>query len=87
MNINRANCRINNIIYFGTGHFGCLHQRCAEMPYSVAQNNEELEENILNFDEKDYEEKLKRFEKAVELVFDGKASERACEYLEKSSAR
>ena len=52
------------------------------MPYSVAQNNEEMEENILNFDEEEYEKKLVQFEKEVELVFDGKASEKVCEFLE-----
>ncbi|MBR6680595.1 MAG: CDP-glycerol glycerophosphotransferase family protein, partial [Clostridia bacterium] len=46
-----------------------------EMPYSVAQNNDELEENILMFNEEEYQRKLEKFEKDVKLVFDGKASQ------------
>lgn len=55
-----------------------------EMPYSVSQNNEELEAAILNFNEDEYLKKLDNLEKAVVLVFDGKASQRTCEYVEKN---
>lgn len=58
-----------------------------EMPYSVAQNNDELEENILTFNEEEYQRKLEKFERDVELVFDGKASQRTCEYLEKEMGK
>ena len=53
-----------------------------DLPYSISQNNEELEANILGFDEKEYLDKMQQFEEAVELVFDGKASQRVCDYLE-----
>lgn len=52
------------------------------LPYSVAQNNDELEENILHFDEDKYLSMMRQFENAVELVFDGKASKRAADKLE-----
>jgi len=54
----------------------------AVLPYSVAQNNDELKENILNFDENKYLSLMKQFEKAVELVFDGKASARVADRVE-----
>lgn len=53
-----------------------------ELPYPIAQNNEELRENILNFDEKSYLSKLKQFEKAVQLIFDGKASSKVADRIE-----
>lgn len=53
------------------------------LPYPIAQNNEELKENILNFDEKKYLSRLEEFESAVRLVFDGRASERVAERIEK----
>lgn len=53
------------------------------LPYSIAKNNEELEENILCFDEDKYITMMKQFENAVELVFDGKASKRVADKLEK----
>ena len=52
------------------------------LPFSISQNNDEFERKILNFDEKAYLERLKAFEKGVELVFDGKASKRAVERIE-----
>ncbi len=52
------------------------------LPYLIAQNNEELEENILKFDENKYISMMKQFENAVELVFDGKASARVADKVE-----
>ena len=54
----------------------------AILPYPVAQNNDEMERNILDFDKKQYLLKMKCFEKAVELVFDGRASEKVGDILE-----
>lgn len=54
----------------------------AVLPYSIAQNNEELEENILSFDYNIYLLKMKQFEQAVNLIFDGKASEKVVNKLE-----
>lgn len=52
------------------------------LPYPIAQNNDELEENILHFDENKYISMMKEFENAVELVFDGKASKKVADKLE-----
>lgn len=52
------------------------------LPYPVAQNNEELEDRILNFDMNDYLVKMDRFEKNVQLIFDGNASSRVADRIE-----
>ncbi len=52
------------------------------LPYSIAQNNDELEENILQFDEKKYISMMEQFESAVGLVFDGNASKKVADKLE-----
>ncbi len=52
------------------------------LPYPVAQNNDELENNILQFDEDKYSSKLEQFEKDVKLVFDGNASAKVADQLE-----
>lgn len=52
------------------------------LPYPVAQDNEELEKRILDFDMEDYLTKMKVFEESVELVFDGKASIRVADRIE-----
>lgn len=52
------------------------------LPYPIAQNNDELENNILQFDEYKYNSMLKQFEKDVQLVFDGKASTRVADQIE-----
>ncbi|MCI9299144.1 MAG: hypothetical protein HFI10_17155 [Lachnospiraceae bacterium] len=44
------------------------------LPYPIAQDNEELEANILNFDANKYISMMKQFESAVELIFNGRAS-------------
>lgn len=51
------------------------------LPYSIAQDNDELERNILEFDEEEYKNKLKHFEEDVKLVFDGKASSRVADKI------
>lgn len=53
------------------------------LPYLIAQNNDELEENILVFDEKRYQEKIRRFKRDVGLTFDGRASQRVADEIEK----
>ncbi|MDE6567438.1 MAG: CDP-glycerol glycerophosphotransferase family protein [Lachnospiraceae bacterium] len=52
------------------------------LPYPIAQNNDELEEIILQFDEKKYISMIKRFENDVRLIFDGKASAKVADRLE-----
>lgn len=54
----------------------------AVLPYQIAQDNDELEENILNFDENVYLRKMQEFENAVGLVFDGKASIRVADKIQ-----
>ena len=53
------------------------------LPYTIAQNNKELKENILNFDEKEYLYKMEQFENAVQLVFNGNASAGVADKIEK----
>ncbi len=55
----------------------------AVLPYPISQTNNELEENILNFDQSKYVAAVKQFEKEVELIFDGQASARVADVLEK----
>jgi CDP-glycerol glycerophosphotransferase (TagB/SpsB family) len=52
------------------------------LPYSIAQNNDELEENILNFQESKYISMMKQFESSVKLVFDGNASRRVADRVQ-----
>lgn len=54
----------------------------AVMPYPMAQDNEELERNILGFDEEEYGKRMEAFKTEIELVFDGKSSKRAAERIE-----
>ena len=52
-------------------------------PYQIAADNDMLEKNIMDFDSKVYEQKLDEFHRAIGLVFDGKASEKQAEVIEK----
>lgn len=52
------------------------------LPFPIAQNNDELEEAILQFDTQIYSEKIERLAQDVKLLFDGRASERAADKLE-----
>ena len=54
----------------------------AILPYPIAQDNNEMEKNILDFDKNQYLLKMKCFKEAVELVFDGQASARTGNTLE-----
>lgn len=53
-----------------------------ELPFSIAQNNDELERNILEFDIIEYEQKISVYNQAVELVFDNQASKRVADKIE-----
>ncbi len=50
-------------------------------PFSVAMDNDQLEEDILGFNLDEYERKLDSLHDAIGLVFDGKASERLAAFL------
>lgn len=51
------------------------------LPFSIAENNEELERNILGFNDVEYKENMQQFMKELGVVFDGKASERLAEKI------
>jgi len=53
-----------------------------EMPFSIATDNDELERNIIAFDEKKYEDNLDCFYSSLGLVFDGKASYKLAKKIE-----
>ena len=53
----------------------------AFLPYPIAENNDELESNILDFNQKLYNEKVEEFERKVSLLFDGKSSERVANII------
>ncbi len=52
------------------------------LPYPVARNNDEMEEVIQTFDEKLYISQMEQFEKAIGLVFTGKASRLSADEIE-----
>lgn len=54
----------------------------AVMPYPMAQDNEELEQNILQFDNENYLARLRCFHEAISLIFDGRASARVADVIE-----
>lgn len=54
-----------------------------ELPYPIAQNMDELIDNIINFDYKIYKQKVKEFNKKLGLVEDGKASSKVVDVIKK----
>jgi CDP-glycerol glycerophosphotransferase len=54
------------------------------LPYSVSQDNNELENNILNFSSSDYLKAVDRFSNDIGLMDDGLASERVAELIIKN---
>ena len=52
-----------------------------EFPFSVAKNNDELEEHIKTFNEVEYNNKLQLFYRDMELVFEGNASKRVVDRI------
>lgn len=55
----------------------------AEIPFSIATDNEQLERNIMGFDIELYDQKVSSFCEKMALVFDGKASGRLADTIEK----
>ncbi|MBP3602568.1 MAG: CDP-glycerol glycerophosphotransferase family protein [Lachnospiraceae bacterium] len=51
------------------------------LPFSIAETNEELVENIMNFEQKEYEQKVDSFLNKYGVHEDGHASERAAEFI------
>lgn len=54
-----------------------------ELPFPLAQNNDELEENIQNFDQEKYEVEIEKLFSLVGLNETGHASEKVADYIEK----
>lgn len=52
-----------------------------ELPFPLAENNDELERNIINFDEKQYYEKMNSLFLQVGLKETGQASKKVAEYI------
>ncbi len=59
-----------------------LHKVDTELPFLLARNNDELEENIDGFDEEKYKQKIHQVYKDIDLVNDGYASKRAADIVE-----
>ncbi len=51
------------------------------LPFSIAQNNDELEANILHFERKIYLTRIKKVKNDIGLVFDGRAGQRVTEHI------
>lgn len=62
---------------------GKLMFHLEEIPFPVASTNNELEENILTFDQSVYREKTERFIKKTGVIEDGCASKRVADLIEK----
>lgn len=53
----------------------------ATLPFTIAKNNDELEYDILHFDENSYLADLEKYEKDVGLITDGHATERVVDEI------
>lgn len=53
-----------------------------KLPFTLASDNEELEKDIMEFDQREYDEVLNEFHEKVGLVFDGRASEKLMRKIE-----
>lgn len=56
-----------------------------ETPFSIAENNDELENNILNFDMESYTKAVLDFKNKMKIYEDGHASERVVEWILKKN--
>lgn len=52
-----------------------------QLPFALAENNDQLQDIILNFKEKEYHEKLKDFFSETGMVMDGQASKRCVDWI------
>lgn len=59
-----------------------FHTPMSEWPFPIATNNEELEKNIMDFDEISYKQAVENHHKALGSYEDGHASERVCRLIE-----
>ena len=52
------------------------------LPFTIAENNDELENNILAFDYDTYQLGIQKYNKSIGLVLDGKSSQRVTDKIE-----
>lgn len=64
------------------GERGKLLWDLRKLPFPLAQNNEELEEQIEKFEEKEYQKNLEKLFLETGMVEDGKAAESVVEFIE-----
>jgi CDP-glycerol glycerophosphotransferase len=60
---------------------GSLLWNLRKLPFPLAENNEQLAEQILTFDNRTYQEKLHQLFDETGMVEDGKAAERVAEFI------
>ena len=53
------------------------------LPFPIASDNEQLEEDIMQFKKSEYDDRLDVFHEKMGLVFNGDASEKLAEIIEK----
>lgn len=54
-----------------------------KFPFPIASDNEQLEEDIIEFNQDEYDERLDLFHEKMGLVFKGDASEKLAEAIMK----
>lgn len=54
-----------------------------KLPFTLASDNDQLEKDIMGFDQEAYDRALDEFHEKIGLVFEGNASERLVEKIEK----
>lgn len=67
------------------GERGKLLWDLKKLPFPLAENNEELKQQIMMFDEEKYQADLKKLFVETEMVEDGKASEAVADFVESKS--
>lgn len=58
-----------------------------KLPFTLASDNDQLEKDIMGFDQEAYDRALDEFHEKIGLVFEGNASERLAEKIEKIIGR
>ena len=58
-----------------------------ELPFPLASDNEQLEQDIVTFERNAYDKKLNEFHEKIGLVFDGRASEKIVENIASCNIR
>lgn len=58
-----------------------------KIPFTFAENNDQLEKDIIEFDQEKYDRVLDKFQREVGLVFEGNLSERLAGKIVKKIAK